>query len=120
MVVGVAASSVAATILTSEIVAGVAARISTTAITAGGLTAASGGAVTVTFKHGARHLGGSTLSPATVESAIAAHAAATVNALVASEKVTIIPILIEGQIILYRAYVVRPGFINVGTYVFPR
>jgi hypothetical protein len=71
--------------------------------------------VNVTFKHGARHLEGTGLSGQVVENAISQ----TIQSIAQSASQTGTfwgTVQIEGQIIIYRAYTLASGTINVGTY----
>lgn len=70
--------------------------------------------VDVVFGHGARHLAGTTLSQAAVEAAILGEIQSIASSAQTGEFWS--KISIDGYTILYRAYTMANGAINVGTY----
>ena len=88
----------------------------TDAYLAGGLLKiAARGSVEIVFGHGARHLAGTGLSQVEVEGAIQAQVAQRVAAGGISGPFSG-TVVIDGQVIQYRAYVLSDGSVNVGTY----
>jgi hypothetical protein len=79
----------------------------------------SGSAKKVTFGDGARHLEGSGLSQAEVESAITADVQATASH-TSSTGGFWGKVVVDGQTITYRAMTLADGSIDVGTYTLPR
>ena len=80
----------------------------------------SGGksAVKVVFGHGARHLAGTALAQAEVEKAIVEHVQEMAR--VADLGVEWWGhVVVQGQVVQYRAYQVAEDVVNVGTYVIP-
>ncbi len=89
------------------------------AIAGGTTTAGTGGVLTsveVTFGHGARHLVGKGLSAAQVEGVIAAEITRQVVGRATLTGGFWGRVVVGGQNILYQAYTLRRGLINVGTY----
>jgi len=80
-----------------------------------GASVASSAGANITFGHGARHLTGTGLKAAEVEGLIASEIGSMVGPSTLTGKVWG-RVLVNGQRLEYRAYTVKPGHINVGTY----
>lgn len=82
--------------------------------------AAAAARVEVTFGHGARHLEGTGLAVAEVESAILNQVRASIGASSATSGSFWGRVTINGTVIEYRAHTLPSGVINVGTYYVPK
>lgn len=90
-----------------------------TAVATGVAAKSAAGAAKITFGHGARHLAGTGLDDAAVNAAIKAQVEQSIATASATGSFWG-RVAVNGQIIEYRAYPLKDGTINVGTYYVPK